>query len=105
MCQRKKEVWNLVLQDAEAAISIDSHLMKVLLSLSEFVTGFYETTQLVSFELKCSHKLNLWLLQAHYLMGLGLRHTQRLQESIQHLKQVSMVVRQRHNCFTLSQWL
>ena len=48
MCQRKKEVWSLVLQDAEAAISIDSHLMKVLLSLSEFVIGFDETTQLVA---------------------------------------------------------
>ena len=29
MCQRKKEVWNLVKQDAEAALSLDSHLMKV----------------------------------------------------------------------------
>jgi len=32
MCQKKKEAWSLVLQDAEAAISIDSQLMKVLLS-------------------------------------------------------------------------
>lgn len=60
MCQRKKEVWSLVLQDAEAAISIDSHLMK-----------------------------------AHYLMGLALRHTQRLQESIQHLKQALEGARQK----------
>ena len=29
MCQRKKEVWDLVKQDAEAALSLDSHLMKV----------------------------------------------------------------------------
>lgn len=31
MCQRKKEAWSLVQQDAETAISIDPHLMKVLL--------------------------------------------------------------------------
>ncbi len=33
MCQKKKEAWGLVLQDAVAAISIDSHLMKVLLNV------------------------------------------------------------------------
>lgn len=60
MCQKKKEAWNLVLQDAEAAISIDSQLMK-----------------------------------AHYLLGLALRHTQRLQESIQHLKQALEGARQK----------
>ena len=33
MCQRKKEAWSLVQQDAEAALSMDSHLMKVLLEV------------------------------------------------------------------------
>lgn len=29
LCQKKKEAWNLVQQDAEAALAIDSHLLKV----------------------------------------------------------------------------
>ena len=29
LCQKKKNVWNLVQQDAAAALAIDSHLVKV----------------------------------------------------------------------------
>ena len=29
LCQKKKEAWTLVQQDAEAALAIDSHLLKV----------------------------------------------------------------------------
>ena len=29
LCQKKKEAWSLVQQDAEAALAIDSHLLKV----------------------------------------------------------------------------
>ena len=29
LCQKKKEAWSLVQQDAKAALSIDSHLLKV----------------------------------------------------------------------------
>lgn len=62
MCQRKKEVWDLVKQDAEAALSLDSHLMK-----------------------------------AHYLLGMALRHTNHLRESIEHLQQALDLARQQND--------